>query len=128
MKKFCDSITMSDYKECPINAAITVIGGKWKIPILYSLRTGVMRFSALQRALPDVTQKMLTQQLRELEKDGLVARKVYAEVPPRVEYSVTPLAKDLEPILDQLCNWGQAYRGRCDAPRNETDKTVQSGS
>ena len=99
-----------DLKNCPVDTAVTVIGGKWKIPILYTLRGRILRFSEINRALPQVTQKMLTQQLRELERDGLVARKVYAEVPPKVEYSVTPLTRKLEPILNALCEWGKEYQ------------------
>ncbi|MCB1592500.1 MAG: helix-turn-helix transcriptional regulator [Alphaproteobacteria bacterium] len=96
-------------EDCPVLTALKIIGGKWKIPVLYILRNGTLRFNELQKALPGVTQKMLTQQLRELEKDGLVNRKVYAEVPPRVEYSITPLAQKLEPILCSLCEWGMDY-------------------
>ncbi|MDB2415022.1 helix-turn-helix transcriptional regulator [Rickettsiales bacterium] len=99
-----------DYNECPIGTAITIIGGKWKIPVLYNLRDETLRFNQLQKALPQVTQKMLTQQLRELERDGLISRKIYAQVPPRVEYTITPLAKKLEPILDALCHWGNEYQ------------------
>lgn len=95
--------------DCPVLTAIKIIGGKWKIPVLYTLRNGTMRFNELQKSLPGVTQKMLTQQLRELEKDGLVHRQVYAQVPPRVEYSITPLARKLEPILCSLCEWGLDY-------------------
>lgn len=99
-----------NYHECPIGTAITIIGGKWKIPVLYNLREGTLRFSEIQKALPQVSQKMLTQQLRELERDGLVSRKVYAQIPPKVEYTITPLAKKLEPILDELCMWGSEYQ------------------
>lgn len=103
-KDICDFVV-----DCPVLTAISVIGGKWKIPILYNLRNDPMRFSALQKSLTGITQKMLTQHLRELEEDGLVNRKVYAQVPPKVEYSVTPLAKKLEPIICSLCDWGQEY-------------------
>jgi len=95
---------------CPILTAITIIGGKWKLPIIYNLREETLRFSELKRALPNVTQKMLTQQLRELERDGLISRKVYAQVPPKVEYSLTPITKKLEPILASMCEWGREYR------------------
>jgi len=106
--KDCD--TSNNYGDCPIGLAITLIGGKWKLPILYNLREQTLRFNALKKALPGVTQKMLTQQLREMERDGLVSRKVFAEVPPKVEYSITPIAKELEPILGSLCGWGTAYK------------------
>ena len=95
--------------DCPVLTSIRIIGGKWKIPILYTLRNEILRFNELKKALAGVTQKMLTQQLRELEKDGLVIRKVFAQVPPKVEYTITPLARKLEPILNELCNWGSEY-------------------
>ena len=101
-----------DYNDCPINTTIRIIGGKWKIPVLYVLREKTLRFSEIQKSLPQVTQKMLTQQLRELEKDGLVSRKVYAQVPPKVEYTITPMAKKLEPIIDALCQWGTDYQNK----------------
>lgn len=110
-----------DGGECPMGTAISIIGGKWKLPILYNLRDGTMRFSQLQKALPQVTQKMLTQQLRELERDGLISRKVYAEIPPKVEYSVTLLTKKLEPILNSLCAWGMEYR----TLHNKSKKTLK---
>jgi DNA-binding HxlR family transcriptional regulator len=106
----CENSCEETYGDCPIGLAITLLGGKWKLPVLYNLREGTLRFNELKKALPGVTQKMLTQQLRELERDGLVARKVYAEVPPKVEYSITPIAKKLEPSLSLLCEWGMEYR------------------
>jgi DNA-binding HxlR family transcriptional regulator len=93
--------------HCPTEATLAVIGGRWKVPILWHLFEGTRRFGELSRALPTTTQKMLTQQLRELEADGLVLRKVYAEVPPRVEYSLTPLGKSLRPVLTALTAWGE---------------------
>ena len=86
---------------------MNIIGGKWKVIILFHLRENTLRFGELRKCIPKITQKMLTQQLRELESDSLVVRKVYAEVPPKVEYSSTPLADELKPILDMLCIWGQ---------------------
>ena len=97
--------------HCPVEAALDVIGGKWKPLILWALGDYVMRFSELQKALPGVNTKMLTKQLRELEKDGVIARRVYPEVPPRVEYSITEFGKTLIPILDALCTWGSQYLG-----------------
>ena len=96
-------------ESCPITTAIEVIGGKWKVIILYQLRGKTLRFGELKKLIPRITQKMLTQQLREMEQDNLVARKVYAEVPPRVEYRATPLADKLNPILDMMCDWGKEY-------------------
>lgn len=98
--------TQEQILKCPLQAAINVIGGKWKTIILYTLSDKTMRFGEIKKAIPKITQKMLTQQLRELESDGLVTRVVYAEVPPKVEYSQTKLAKELRPILNQLCSWG----------------------
>jgi len=92
--------------SCPVTRAVRVISGKWKLLIVFHLLDGTLRFGALQRRLPGVTQQMLTQQLRELEADGIVARKVYAEVPPKVEYSLTPLGRDLDGITQALSAWG----------------------
>lgn len=97
------------HHHCPTEATLAVIGGRWKVPILWNLLPGVCRFGELSRKLGGVTQKMLTQQLRELEADGLVHRKVYPEVPPRVEYSLTDLGKSLQPVIGALSDWGQTY-------------------
>lgn len=96
-------------RECPTEATLAVIGGRWKVPILWHLRSDTRRFGELSRRLPGITQKMLTTQLRELERDGIVRRKVYAEVPPRVEYSLTLLGDSLGPLLDALSAWGEAF-------------------
>ncbi len=96
--------------DCPVAAAIDLIGGKWTIIILYHLRGKTMRFGELKKDIPKITQKMLTHELRRLEANKLVTRKVYAEVPPRVEYAPTDLADQLNPILDQLCGWVHEYR------------------
>jgi DNA-binding HxlR family transcriptional regulator len=91
--------------------ALKAIEGRWKLRILFSLNaSAVMRFSELERAIPEVTQKMLAQQLRELERDGLVARKVHDEVPPRVEYSLTQWGQELCPALDELRAWASLDR------------------
>lgn len=110
-----------DFTECPMGTAIGIIGGKWKLPILYNLRNGTMRFNELQKALPMVTQKMLTQQLREMERDGLLVRKIYAEVPPKVEYTLTEMTRKLEPILYSLCEWGMEYQ----TSRNQKPKPIK---
>jgi DNA-binding HxlR family transcriptional regulator len=95
---------------CSVELALQVIGGKWKPIILWHLRTGErQRFGELKRHMPNVTQKMLTQQLRELEADGMVLREVYAQIPPRVEYSLTDLGRSVLPILDQLSRWGTLF-------------------
>ncbi|AKT38699.1 winged helix-turn-helix transcriptional regulator [Chondromyces crocatus] len=97
---------------CSVESALAVIGGRWKGVVLYWLSTGTLRFGELRRLLPSCTQRMLTLQLRELEQDGLVKRTVYAEVPPRVEYELTPFGRSLVPILLDLKAWGERYRRR----------------
>ena len=97
---------------CPAEATLEVIGGRWKVPIVWHLFAGTLRFSELRRALPGCTPKMLTQQLRELEGDGVVTRKVYAEVPPRVEYSLTPRGVSLKSVVDAMCRWTDGRRER----------------
>lgn len=99
---------LSSYR-CTVAITLEIIGGKWKSLILWHLSFKTLRFSQLQRRLGKVTQKMLTQQLRELEADGLIHREVYAEVPPRVEYSLTELGTSVVPILEQMCRWGKGY-------------------
>ena len=94
--------------KCPAETTLEVIGGRWKVPILWHLLQGTRRFSELSRALDGVTQKMLTQQLRELERDGIVSRKVYPQVPPKVEYSLTADGKTLKPVVEAMCKWGKA--------------------
>ena len=93
--------------SCPAESALAVIGGRWKILILYRLFERAHRFSELKRALRNCTQKMLIQQLREMEADGIVRRKVFAQVPPKVEYSLTPRGRTLKPVVDAMCKWGQ---------------------
>ncbi|MBZ0216635.1 MAG: helix-turn-helix transcriptional regulator [Fimbriimonadaceae bacterium] len=95
--------------NCPTEAALEVIGGKWKSLILSHLLMETKRFNELRRLLPNITQRMLTKQLRELEKDNLVRRKIYAEVPPRVEYSLTDLGRTLEPLINLLRAWGETH-------------------
>jgi DNA-binding HxlR family transcriptional regulator len=94
---------------CPVEACLAVVGGKWKGVILFHLLGGTKRFNELMRLMPDVTQRMLTRQLRELEADRIVTRKVYPEVPPKVEYSLTEFGRTLEPILKSLQKWGSNY-------------------
>lgn len=94
---------------CPVEATLEVIGGKWKGVILFHLLGGTKRFGELQRAVGSVTQRMLTKQLRELERQGLVHRKVYPVVPPKVEYSLTEKGQTLEPIITLLQKWGQEH-------------------
>jgi DNA-binding HxlR family transcriptional regulator len=88
---------------------MSLLGGKWKLIILWCIRNGVTRFGALQRAIPTITKKMLTSELRALESDGFLTRTVFAQVPPRVEYAMTPLALSLEDSLKVLAAWGEAH-------------------
>lgn len=97
---------------CAVESTIKVIGGRWKVLILRELFDGVKRFGQLQRTLTGITQKMLTQQLRELEQDGIVHREVYQQIPPKVEYSLTSLGKTLKPLLDAMHDWGIQYLER----------------
>ena len=95
--------------NCPVEATLDVIGGKWKALILFWLRDQVCRFGELRRHIPDVSERMLTQQLRELESHGVVRRQVYPVVPPKVEYSLTPYGRTLRPITNLMCQWGKKH-------------------
>lgn len=97
---------------CPVETTLTLIGDKWKVLILRDLLTGTKRFGELKRSVGSVSQKVLTAQLRAMEESGLLTRKVYAEVPPRVEYSLTALGLSLRPILDAMQTWGEGYKAR----------------
>jgi DNA-binding HxlR family transcriptional regulator len=108
--------------KCPAEITLAVIGGRWKVIILYQLFQGVKRFSELQRAIKGVTQKMLTQQLRELERDGIVGRTVYPQVPPKVEYRLTPLGETLAPVVEEMCKWG-LRQSKSPATAGSADKT-----
>ncbi|NRT21161.1 DNA-binding HxlR family transcriptional regulator [Hymenobacter sp. 9A] len=99
---------MKEVYTCAISASVGTVGGKWKTSILLHLRDRTLRFGALQRSV-NISQKVLTQQLKELEKDGLVRREVFAEVPPRVEYSLSAYGQTLQPVLDALYLWGRAH-------------------
>ena len=88
------------------------LGGKYKVAILYHLRESVVRFGELHRLMPLATKRMLTKQLRELEADGMITRKVFRQVPPRVDYSLTKEGRSIAPILDELCDWGKRRIGR----------------
>ena len=95
---------------CPVETTLMLIGDKWKVLILRDLMPGTKRFGELKKSIGSVSQKVLTAQLRDMEASGLVTRTVYAEVPPRVEYSLTDLGKSLKPILDSMWNWGEQYK------------------
>jgi len=92
---------------CPVEGAMNVIGGRWRAVLVYYLLDGPRRFSELRRCVPRISQRMLTQDLRELERAGLVSRTVYPEVPVRVEYALTPDGQELRPVIDAVCAWGK---------------------
>ena len=102
--------TIKELPACPVETTLTLIGDKWKVLILRDLLTGTKRFGELKKSLGNVSQKVLTAQLRDMEESGLINRKVYAEVPPRVEYSLTVLGESLNPILDAMKCWGESYK------------------
>ena len=106
-----------------VERSMGIIGGKWKPAILYSLVTeGTLRFTELRRRIPGVTQRMLTQQLRDLQRHGLVARQHHAEIPPRVEYSVTPLGRSLHPIFKSVCDWAGENFSTVEKARDRYDR------
>jgi DNA-binding HxlR family transcriptional regulator len=94
---------------CPMHNVMKVLGGRWKIALLYFIHQSHNRFSSLQKKVPFITTKMLSQQLKELEKDNLITRKIYAEMPPRVEYSLTDTGQALLPVLEDLYRWGESH-------------------
>ena len=104
---------------CPVKLTADVIGGKWKPLILFYLEGGTRRFGELRRLIPGMTKKMLTQHLRELERDEVIHRKVYAVVPPKVEYSLTRHGESLKPILKLMSAWGTKHRARYGIPKNQ---------
>ncbi|MEW4401760.1 winged helix-turn-helix transcriptional regulator [Agrobacterium tumefaciens] len=103
---------MTAGEKCPVETTVDVTGGKWKPMIIYRLLAGPRRFGELRRLVGDPSQRSLTMQLRELEVDGIVAREVFAEVPPRVEYSLTPFGQTLAPVLIAMRNWGVTFQER----------------
>ena len=103
-------IKKEDLPACPVKTTLSLIGDKWKVLILPDLMPGTKRFGELKKSIGSVSQKVLTAQLRDMEANGLISRKVYAEVPPRLEYSLTNLGKSLKPILDAMKNWGEDYK------------------
>lgn len=105
-----ESKTVKELPACPVETTLTLIGDKWKVLILRDLLTGTKRFGELKKSIGNVSQKVLTAQLRAMEENGLLTRTVYAEVPPRVEYTLTDLGKSLKTILDAMWNWGEEYK------------------
>lgn len=111
MSRACSLKLLGEKKYyCTVELTLQIIGGKWKPIIIHHLgQEAVMRFSEIKRTIPNITQKMLTQQLRELEADGVVHREVYPQVPPKVEYSLTDLGQSVVPLIRSLCEWGDGY-------------------
>ena len=105
-----ESKTIKQLPACPVETTLMLIGDKWKVLILRDLMQGTKRFGELKKSVGNVSQKVLTAQLRAMEENGLLNRTVYAEVPPRVEYTLTDLGKSLKPILDAMSNWGKEYK------------------
>ena len=101
---------MKELPPCPVETTLMMIGDKWKVLIIRELLPGTKRFNEIHHSIDGISQKVLTQKLREMESDGLLERKVYAEVPPKVEYSLTELGKSLGPVLDSLKEWGEMYK------------------
>ena len=101
---------IKELPACPVETTLTLIGDKWKVLILRDLMPGTKRFGELKKSIGSVSQKVLTAQLRDMKENGLVHREVYAEVPPRVEYSLTELGRSLKPILDSMWSWGEGYK------------------
>lgn len=102
--------SIKELPDCPVETTLTLIGDKWKVLILRDLLTGTKRFGELKKSVGNVSQKVLTAQLRKMEESGLLTRTVYAEVPPRVEYSLTELGRSLQPILNAMQIWGEGYK------------------
>lgn len=107
---------------CEIALALSVIGGKWKGPIVWWVKDGPRRFNELRRLLPEITQRTLTNQLRELARDGLITRTQFEEIPPRVEYSATKLCLTLIPLLDELSGWSKRHQSEIEKARAAYDK------
>ena len=100
---------ITEHQQCPVNTTLEIIGGKWKVIILYHLFQGTQRFNELRRLIPNITQRMLTLQLREMENDGILHREVYPEIPPKVEYSLTEFGQTLLPVIKAMHKWGNKY-------------------
>jgi DNA-binding HxlR family transcriptional regulator len=101
--------------SCPVEVTLRVIGGRWKVMVLHELLEGTRRFNVLHRALPRISHRTLIRALRELEADDVVARRLYAQVPPKVEYSLTPFGQSLRPVLQAMHDWGVRHAGRVSA-------------
>ena len=111
-------LTREELPECPVATTVQLIGNKWKLLIIRNLLRAPQRFSELKRTIPGISQKVLTDNLRALEADGLIDREVFAEVPPRVEYTLTDIGESLKPILGAMFDWGMDYKAKNHSPLN----------
>lgn len=109
-KNCCEKDSNCSQTSCPITYSMSMIGGKWRPIILMRISQGINRFGILDRSIDGISKNMLTRELRDLEKNEILNRKIFAEIPPRVEYSLTEYAKELGPILGQLCEWGSRLK------------------
>ena len=117
-------IPVKELPPCPVETTLMLISDRWKVLILRDLMPGTKRFGELRNSIGNVTQKVLTANLREMEAQGLLSRKVYAEVPPRVEYTLTDLGGSLKPVLDAMRNWGERYKSSVGAASRSSGKTA----
>jgi DNA-binding HxlR family transcriptional regulator len=108
-------------RKCPVETTLGVIGGKWKGVIIYHLMSGTKRFNELRKIYPQVTHHTLTLQLRDLEREGIITRKIYSQVPPKVEYSLTEFGRTLEPIILLMKEWGDKYEERTNESRHQIE-------
>jgi DNA-binding HxlR family transcriptional regulator len=112
-------VTYGNVENCPVTATMSIIGGKWKLLILYLITSEINRFGKMDMVLKDISKQMLTTQLRELEADGIIERKIYAEIPPRVEYFLTKKGESLLPIIELMKDWGNQYMIRTENTSKE---------
>lgn len=103
-------LTKNELPECPVATVVELIGNKWKLLIIRNLLSGTARFNELKKGIPGISQKVLSENLKSLESDGLIQRKVFAEVPPRVEYSLSEIGQSLTPVFDSIIVWGNTYK------------------
>jgi DNA-binding HxlR family transcriptional regulator len=115
-------LTKEELPACPVATTVNLIGNKWKILILRDLLTGTKRFGELRKSVSGISQKVLTDNLRSLEDDGIVIRNIFAEIPPRVEYSLSELGETLRPIIDVMAEWGTSYKARFEKPKMKSMK------
>lgn len=115
--------SLEEYNNCPFHLAMNILAGKWKFAILYVLSArGTLRFKELERAIPDISTRMLVKELKHLEQKGIVSRKAYATVPPKVEYSLTEIGQSINPVIDSITQWGADYIQALSSKKNGNSK------